>query len=156
MLEKITIALVIGVGVVVIGGVILFLSKKYFSNMSLISALETQNVSLANENADLKAQISKLQKIIENLESRLLIYEDKKTILANYINHEFGYYIHKETKKPFCPNCLQNFNPPRENPLTESKQYLDCASCDYNHLKNPANLSDLGGIISNLHRTDDI
>ena len=72
-----------------------------------------------------------LEKENSELKSKVLKYENKEAIFAKYEKHEKGYFIHKETKHPFCPSCLQK---PEilQNQLTQRENdFLFCESCDY-------------------------
>ena len=61
-----------------------------------------------------------------------------KLIRLKYRKQSDGYYIHKLTKKPFCPTCLAE-QKCYENELTQNKEknYLYCEAPDCNYAHNP-------------------
>ena len=53
-----------------------------------------------------------------------------RVIRLKYTKHENGYYVHKFTKKLYCPACLQDKDC-RQNELTRNGIKFKCESCNY-------------------------
>ena len=69
----------------------------------------------------------------------ILLPQKKDSVLENYDKHKNGYYIHKKTKKSFCPTCLAA---PKyhENELTinDDNYWCEASSCNYHKPLNPS------------------
>ena len=75
----------------------------------------------------------------ENIQNVIFLPQKKDSVLENYDKHENGYFIHKKTKKPFCPTCLAA---PKyyENELTikDDNYWCESSSCNYHKPVNPS------------------
>lgn len=85
------------------------------------------------------ATTRKLKKRLEEKPPQNVILLPQKidSVLENYDKHENGYFIHKKTKKPFCPRCLAA---PKyyENELTIEEDNFWCESCNYHKPSSPS------------------
>lgn len=104
------------------------LHEKKASFEAQISTLEKCNTDSKKETASLKAENLELQKAIQNKYSN-------EAVLAKYEFNNIGVAVHKGTKKPHCPACLQNL-PTKEVKLLDSGNRDDYLRCpiDHNHI----------------------
>ena len=102
------------------------------------SERENKIANYASEKMELQKQITDRENENSELKLKLAKYENKKAIFAKHTEHQSGYYVHNETKKEFCPECMHD-DPLKESPLTKTKNDFTCKrrNCDYSYRHTP-------------------
>jgi len=115
--------------------VLSWLIPEYFTSGRSEGSYKAQVSSLEKEKDKIistsEQKISDFKKYNGELETKLLKYTHRETILSKYThNVAWGYWTHNETSHNFCNKCLIDNDPPKEAPLSFGGRSWHCNICN--------------------------